>query len=266
MHIFRAVRAACTAAILVLVMGMIAGPLLYGIIVWDGLTGVRGKAHRRRIAWWQYFCGEAAFLTVRVAMGIRVRYELPKDLSEHGPFIIVANHLGGFDGFLVTHVLRKLGANVDLRAVGKREVAKYPFVGRAWRELKWGFVARDHRRDDYAVVERCARDADEDGANMLIFPEGTIFMVHNRKDPYRYVLPPKSGGLTKLHEILPGRKVLNLTIAWETRRHGLALMEGGVPYGRRVLLTTEVVELPADVREWLRAEWHRKDARIGADD
>lgn len=264
MKAFRKMRAAVTVAVLVLVMALVAGPVLYTIIYWDRLAGVGGLAHRRRIAWWQFFCGEAGLFTVRVCMGISIRYDLPKGLADAGPFIIIANHLGGFDGFLVTHILRKIGTNVDLRAIGKREVAKYPFVGRAWRELKWGFVARSHDPRDYEVIEQCARDAVADGANMMIFPEGTIFVGHNRTEPHRYVLPPKSGGLAKLRDAMPGRRVLNITVCWDIESHGCALMEGGVPYGRRVLLAANVVDLPEDVKEWLREEWHRKDAMIAA--
>lgn len=264
MAMSRRLRAGMTMVILVSLLLFVAGPLLYGIVFWDRLFRVTGTAHRRRIARWQYLCGEAALAVVCRSMGIAVSYDLPPAAPGAGPYLIVANHLGGFDGFLVTHVLRAIGANTDLRAIGKREVAKYPVVGRAWRELKWGFVARRRDPHDFDAVERCGRDAGADGANVLIFPEGTIYMRTNRREWYVHVLPPKSGGLSALRRVLPDRPVLNVTIRWDLETHGLAMMEGGIPYGRRVTVTARVVRLPEDVKGWLREEWARKDAAIAA--
>ncbi len=260
----RRLRAGMTIVVLVMLVVFVAGPALYGIILWDFLFRVRGLAHRRRIARWQYLCGEAALAVVSLVMGITVTYDLPPPVPGAGPYIVVANHLGGFDGFIVTHVLRAIGASTDLRAIGKREVRRYPVVGRAWRELKWGFVARRHDPHDFDAVEQCGRDADGDGANVVIFPEGTIYMRTNRREWYVNVLPPKSGGLAALRRVLPSRQVLNITIAWDRETHGLTMMEGGVPLGRRVTVTARVVDVPEDVKGWLREEWVRKDAVIAA--
>ncbi|HSD12191.1 MAG TPA: hypothetical protein VLC10_01415, partial [Patescibacteria group bacterium] len=76
--------------------------------------------------------------------------------------------------------------------------------------------------------------------------------------------PPKSGGLAALRRILPRYRILNVTIVWDRETHGLAMMEGGVPLGRRVTVTARVVDVPEDVKGWLREEWARKDAAIAA--
>lgn len=264
MALLRYVRASVALLALALPFVLVAGPALYAIVLWDRVAGAGGLTHRRRVAKWQAVCGEIALFLVKGIMGITVTYDLPDGPLPEGSYVVVANHFGGFDGFLVVHVLGRLLGRADIRAIGKQEVRKWPVVGRAWSDLRWGFVARNHDPKDFRAVERCGEAALADGACALIFPEGTIFDPGKRKDGFVRVLAPKSGGLKTLRRVMPGSRALCVTIAWARERYGESFIEGVIPFGRSVRVAVRVADVPEDVDAWLRDEWRRKDAFIDA--
>ncbi len=261
----RRIRALLTLSLLAFLVLLLAGPALYLLLAWDKVRRVEGKAHRRRVAAWQRASNRAVLGIIRACMGITVRLDLRGPLPP-GPYLIISNHLGGFDGFLVLHLLSAIGRESDLRAIGKKQVMSWPIIGRAWRELRWGFVARDGHRRDYSAVEECGCLAFLDGADMLIFPEGTHFDAAVRKPP-PHVLPPKPGGFSVLLRQMPERPVLDITITWERPYHGLSLFDGIIPYGRLAVVRVEhhaTVPQPDDARPWLNEVWRRKDAWIAS--
>lgn len=266
MAFLRTCRAIVALLAIAVPLILIAGPLLYLLIAWDKLMRIDERRHRRRVAMWQELCGEGALVVVCAIMGVRVDVRLPPRPWPSAPFIVVSNHLGGFDGFLVTRLLRLLVGRADIRAVGKRQVASWPIIGRAWRELRWGFVARTGDRKDYSAVERCGVNAHADGAVAVIFPEGTVYVRGKERGGYAALAPPKSGGLKTLIRAMPGRPLCSVTIVWERAMHGQAgLFDGGIPLGRRVMVDTRFVEVAeSEVEAWLAEEWRRKDAIIAA--
>ncbi|MEY4745113.1 MAG: hypothetical protein RL272_1058 [Candidatus Parcubacteria bacterium] len=264
MALTRYVRASIALLALAVPFIFVAAPALYAIVLWDRAAGTEGLKHRRRVAAWQAACGEAALFLVKGIMGIAVTYDLPPDPLAAGPYIVISNHFGGFDGFLIVRALRSLFGRADIRAIGKREVRKWPVVGRAWSELRWGFVARNHDPDDHRAVGRCGESAAADAACALIFPEGTVFDPDKRRDGFTRVLPPKSGGLKTLRRAMPGAPVLCVTLVWASERYGGSLLDGTIPFGASVCVVVRLADVPDDVEGWLLEEWRRKDAMISA--
>jgi len=84
---------------------------------------------------------------------------------QDGARLWVANHLSWLDP-LVLMSLRPMGA------LAKREVATYPFIGRAARRLGLAFVDRTDPTSRAAALTRFAADLRR-GEPMLLFPEGT---------------------------------------------------------------------------------------------
>lgn len=115
------------------------------------------------------------------AAGVKVELEGLENLPPGQPAILVANHESWFDVFaLVVHL------PVDYRFVGKVELTRIPFFGRAW--LATGHIAID-RSDRQKAIEslRAAGESlRREGAVVVMFPEGT------RSDDGR-LLPFKKG-------------------------------------------------------------------------
>jgi 1-acyl-sn-glycerol-3-phosphate acyltransferase len=257
-------KARAVAVVAALALLFIAGVAPSAIILnaSDRIAGRKGAERRRRIAAWQTFWGRTMLRVVTVLMGIRWSLELPKGAS--GPFIVVSNHLGGFDGFIIAEALHRIG-RPDFRSVGKRQVLSWPIVGRMFHEQGWAFVSRSRKpAEDVANIRYCSVLAESDGASVLIFPEGTTYHGPKEGSGLTRVLPPKSSGLRALVEALPRHQVLNLTIRWDVPGSGGSLVDGCVPLGRVVSVDAEAVAgltAPA-VEKWLRAEWQRKDERM----
>lgn len=97
------------------------------------------------------------------------------------PAVLVSNHESWFDVFaLATHLPG------DCRFVGKKELTRVPIFGPAW--LACGHIAID-RSDRAAAIrslDEAGRRAREEGAVIVLFPEGT-------RSRTRRMLPFKKG-------------------------------------------------------------------------
>jgi 1-acyl-sn-glycerol-3-phosphate acyltransferase len=81
------------------------------------------------------------------------------------PFYLVANHQGYTDIFL-------LAAQIDCRFVAKRELQRWPVMGRIMREMDTIFIDRDHRTD-LTRANAAIAQALQQGDSVMLFPEGT---------------------------------------------------------------------------------------------
>jgi lyso-ornithine lipid O-acyltransferase len=82
-----------------------------------------------------------------------------------GPCAIVANHLSYLDPLAIASL-------VPLTAIAKEEVASWPFLGRALRDLGLLFVDRASTVSGARTLRQAAR-CFEAGLSVLTFPEGT---------------------------------------------------------------------------------------------
>jgi fatty-acyl-CoA synthase len=101
------------------------------------------------------------------AAGIRLRLQGLEHLRGPGPWVLVANHVSYVDSVVALAALP-----LELRAVAKQEVARWPLVGTALR--KAGHLLAD-RSDTSRGVEVTARATEllRQGTSLLVFPEGT---------------------------------------------------------------------------------------------
>jgi 1-acyl-sn-glycerol-3-phosphate acyltransferase len=84
---------------------------------------------------------------------------------ERGGHVIISNHLGYVDGFV-------LGSIFSVVFVSKREVKKWPVIGQ-WTTLCGTIFINRQRKDQVpSVVEEIRRKLREE-ANILLFPEGS---------------------------------------------------------------------------------------------
>jgi 1-acyl-sn-glycerol-3-phosphate acyltransferase len=237
---------------------------LYVRIAYGRLRGDAPSVRRRRIGSWQAAWARLWYLFCRVIGGVRITYEFDESMRSaiaRGPFIIVSNHFGAFDGLVIAEILRRVGCP-DFRPVAKRQVNAIPIMGRVWKELGAAFVERDHRRSDADAVSVLADIAREDGASVIIFPEGTVLTAAKAVRGARTLLPPKLGGFRRLVRALPDRPILSLTMYWRDFAPYVMSDEGLVPPGRDVLVECRIVAPLAvsDADRALLEEWHRKES------
>ena len=111
-----------------------------------------------------------ARLGIRVALflaGTRIVVEGRDLLGDHRNTVIVANHVSHLDAPVLFEAL-----GTDFKAVVKKEIFSWPFLGPVLRRA--GFIAVN-RRDRIQAGQALSRAAKslQDGACFLVFPEGT---------------------------------------------------------------------------------------------
>jgi len=191
-------------------------------VVWVG---------RRWIAWILAVCG------------IRVEVEGARKLLGIEPVVLMSNHASVFD---VAAIVTSLP--ISFRFVAKRELTWIPFFG--WALVLGGHVIIDRSRRERAVesLERAAARI-ANGANVIIFPEGT------RNDGYT-LREFKSGGfhlalqagvpivpvsVSGSHEITP-RGSLKVRSGTIRVRYGDPIPTAGLPLEDRERLKRTVRE------------------------
>lgn len=129
------------------------------------------------------------------ASGVSVVTVGTENLAPGRPQIMLSNHVSWFDVLALATVVPK-----RYRFVGKRELARVPLWGRAWKST--GHIEID-RSDTYRAVaslEQAGRIIREDRSSVIIFPEGTRSAA-GELQPFK-----KGGFMLALHtgiEIVP---------------------------------------------------------------
>ncbi len=102
---------------------------------------------------------------LRILLNVKIDLQGARDcLGANGHFI-VANHLGYLDGIV-------LGSLFPVIFVTKRQVKQWPVIGQLLTLLGAIFVDRENKQDILRVIDRISGTLRQ-GANVLIFPEGT---------------------------------------------------------------------------------------------
>ena len=106
--------------------------------------------------------------TILALSGCAIRIEGAEHLRGLGPAVIAANHASYFD---VVVLLAALPG--DFRFVAKRELLRWPLVGRVIRKIGHLTVERTRTSQSVADADRVT-EALRSGASVLVFPEGTF--------------------------------------------------------------------------------------------
>lgn len=113
------------------------------------------------------------------------REYIPKD---HKPCVVMANHQGAFDIFMMYGLLP-----IPFRWVMKASLRKVPFMGKACQMVGFIFVD-DQKKGSIQEMMESARQVLSEGTSIFIFPEGSRTLT-GRMDRF------KKGGFVLAHEL-----------------------------------------------------------------
>jgi 1-acyl-sn-glycerol-3-phosphate acyltransferase len=204
-----------------------------------------------------FWLGHRGVHLALVLAGTRVVLEGRENLGDARNTVIVSNHVSHLDAPVLFDAL-----GVDLRAVVKKEIFAWPFLGRILRRA--GFVAVDRR--DRAQSSRALDQAAaslRSGLCFLVFPEGT-------RSPNGELLPFKKGGFVAALEA--GSRIVPVAISGSRElmpKGGMSVVAGTV----RVRLLDPVAagsysyeardRLVVDVRQRIEAALAEMNSRSG---
>ena len=114
-----------------------------------------------------YRLGHAGVRLALFLAGTRILLEGLENLGDGQNTVVISNHVSHLDGPVLFEALGK-----DFKAVVKKEIFSWPFLGRVLRRA--GFIAVN-RRDRIQSGQALSRAAESlrEGACFLVFPEGT---------------------------------------------------------------------------------------------
>ena len=101
---------------------------------------------------------------LRAILDIKVTVEGDQGKLERGGYVIISNHLGYIDGFV-------LGSLFPVVFVSKKEVKSWPMIGQ-WKILSGTIFINRQRKNLVALLVNEMSRKLEQGANILLFPEG----------------------------------------------------------------------------------------------
>lgn len=228
------------------------------------LIGYSNNWLRTNASMIQSYWTDVTFRAVRACANIRVApdVEAYDDWKRYRPwpFLIISNHQGAIDIPAIAWFMRGW-RHRDIRWIVKREIRRWPFIGRSCEKAGCAFVSRDRAkaRHDLKTVLASARTAYEEHASFVIFPEGTRFKEPVPDSGYKHVLPPNPLIVSQLIKLMPDYPVCSLTLCQHPR---------GVPSSKQTLyIRAGIAKADAirkDVRAWLKHEWDAKEAFIAS--
>lgn len=212
--------------------------------------------------------GHKVFEGLCELLQVQIDMQAPAGIeSLHGtPLVVIANHQSIMDIPLLFYVMERLGLSYT-RWIMKQEIGRTPF-GWFSRQVESAFVTRKGGKQDIHAVERCARYANEDGAAIVLFPEGTRFTATIEGSGYKQVRPPKKAGFDILRQHMPTAHIISVTLSWTggddgSRHGGRTLFDGDRFVGKSVHIRVEAFshEQVQDPN-WLENHWHEKDRQV----
>lgn len=105
--------------------------------------------------------------TVLRLTNTKLKIEGIENLPKDGSHLLIANHQGSLDAFVMFGAL-----DMPFRAVGKIEGKKIPILGKWYTTMEMIYFDRDSIKDSMRMIKEAA-ECLKGGCNLLIFPEGT---------------------------------------------------------------------------------------------
>ncbi|MCK9180165.1 MAG: 1-acyl-sn-glycerol-3-phosphate acyltransferase [Bacteroides sp.] len=253
MKVIYAIYLVCFALPLILVLTILTALVtIIGSLI--------GGAH-----FWGYYPGKiwSQLICFLLLLPVQIRGE--NNLEHKQSYIIVANHQGLFDVFLIYGFLGR-----NFKWMMKKSIRKIPFVGKACESAGHIFVDRSGPKKIAETIER-AKESLTNGVSLVVFPEGartfTGHMGYFKKGAFQLAsdlqLPIVPITITGAFEVLPrtGKWVhwhpLSLTIhppipakeqtpkmIRESIKEAYAAVESALPNKYKGMVVNEDQEIP----------------------
>ncbi|WP_394148460.1 acyltransferase [Shewanella atlantica] len=209
-------------------------------------------------------------------------------LDKHGWYLLISNHLSGFDIAVQTYVLRN---HIPmLKFFLKRELLYVPMLGLGCWALDMPFMSRTSpaklkknpklKGKDLATTRRACEKFKSIPTSIINYVEGSRFTEEKRlrqDSPYRYLLRPKAGGIAFTLSAMGEQftNLLNVTLVYpDAKSDPLSeVMHGKI---KKITVKIEVLPVPqvdnkrylsegqyrVEFQRWLNQLWEEKDELI----
>lgn len=245
-----------------------------------------GLSHLMNRCMWSWACinGGILFLIAKIEWDIEGLEGLKKD----GWYLLISNHLSGFDIAALTYVLRN---NIPmLKFFLKKELLYVPFLGLGCWALDMPFMNRTSAKQlrknpklkgkDLETTRRSCEKFKTIPTSIINYVEGSRFTPEKKarqRSPYRYLLRPKAGGIAFTISAMGEQftSLLNVTLVYpDSADNTLSeVMHGKV---KRIVVRIESMPVPevddqqyfndaecrAQFQRWLNGVWQQKDEQI----
>jgi 1-acyl-sn-glycerol-3-phosphate acyltransferase len=251
------------------------------------ITGFRNLLTRlmNRFMWgWACCNGGILYLIAKIEWDV----EGLEGLKKEGWYLLISNHLSGFDIAALTYVLRN---NIPmLKFFLKRELIFVPFLGLGCWALDMPFMNRTSAKQlrknprlkgkDLATTRRSCEKFKNMPTSIINYVEGSRFTKEKharQRSPYRYLLRPKAGGIALTISAMGEQftSLLNVTLVYPDSV-GDTLAEVMCGEIKRIVVRIETLPVPevddaryfndaecrAQFQRWLNGVWQQKDEQI----
>ncbi len=211
-----------------------------------------------------------------------------ESLKPDGWYLLISNHLSGFDIAAQTYILRN---NIPmLKFFLKKELLYVPIMGLGCWALDMPFMNRTSpeklkknpklRGKDLQTTRRSCEKFKDLPTSIINYVEGSRFTEDKRqrqKSPYKHLLRPKAGGIAFTLSAMGEQfdALLNVTVLYPDAPKDIlgAVMQGKV---HKIVVRIEALPVPqvdsvryfsepeyrVEFQRWLNDIWQQKDAQI----
>ncbi len=221
-------------------------------------------------------------------MGLRMEVRGLEHLSQKMIYLVLANHQSWADIFVLQSLLN-FRAPIP-KFIFKRQLLLMPVVGLiCWaydfpavsRYTKEEMAKRPYRKDqDRKSLQASLSQFHKTPGAIVNFAEGTRYAslkAKRRQSPYRFLLPPKVGGLTVILQSMGDQlhQILDLTLAYECPQFNFWDFMCGKC--RRIIVQVRHISpeeafnrhrrhlkdiVPAEASQWIYRIWEEKDQTL----
>ena len=206
--------------------------------------------------------GNTFWLARVLRIDFRIHGDLPSDTSR--PLIVVSNHKSWFDILLLQAVVVPGGP--ILKFLIKSTLVYVPVVGWICLALRFPRLTRggslSKNRKDFKAVSQVAQQTSSQSDALLNFAEGTRFTEEKRaqqNSPYKYLLPPKSGGFKTMLNTMGDAQVLDVTVGYPLAGDNFWTCLSGAVRSIEVWVECTNADELGNSKLWLESRWNEKE-------
>ncbi|MCH1920850.1 acyltransferase [Shewanella sp. A3A] len=213
-----------------------------------------------------------------------------ESLHKNGWYLVISNHLSGFDIAAHTYVFRN---HIPmLKFFLKKELLYVPLMGLGCWALDMPFMNRTSpeklkknpklKGKDLATTRRSCEKFKDLPTSIINYVEGSRFTEDKRqrqKSPYKHLLKPKAGGIAFTLSAMGEQfdALLNVTVVYPDAPADIL---NGVMHGKvhKIIVRVEALPVPqvdseryfsepeyrVEFQRWLNGVWEQKDTQIDA--